>query len=464
VTSRAQLEAALDIVAAVLVAGCVIAAAAGSSIQYDILVVGRPARWVLIGLLLAFALGRAAFCIRMWRVPRLTAFALVAFCGLCLVSVVWSVNSHGTFVRAVGQGAVVVAVGALAGCIASRPALAGRMLDGLLAAVAVVALAGFVFWLLSPSRAAIPASVEYPSRFRGIEENPNTAALLLAIGMALALARAVRAQRAVARSGFVLLVLGFAASITASGSRGGLLAAFVGLFAVAVLSPIRLRTRVAVAAVVVAGLGISAWTMTIPKALQAPAPTAPAAVTSTASGNAEAVLPLVQEIGNPWWTHRAGDSKRSLFNTNVRARAWEGAFHQALGRPLLGYGFGAERWAFVNRYYAFSSENPENGYLGLFLQVGALGLAAFLAVVALCLVPAGRAALRGSWNAVAAAGAVAAALAAGISQSYFHGAGSIAYVAFWVALLLSGVMGSADNTPSNPQTASASSRPRTGIA
>jgi hypothetical protein len=462
VTSRARLDAALDIAAAVLVAGCVVAAAAGSSIQYDILVVGRPARWVLIGLLLAFALGRAALRLPVWRVPPLMAFTLIAFCGLCLVSVVWSVNSHGTLVRAVGQGAVVVAIGALAGCVASRPKLAGRMLDGLLAAVAVVALAGFVYWLVNPSRAAIPASVEYPSRFRGIEENPNTAALLLAIGMALALARALRAQRAVARSGFILLVLGFTVSISASGSRGGLLAAFVGLFAVAVLAPVRLRTRVIVAGLVVAGLGISAWAMTVPKALPVAAPAA--VMASTPSRNAEAVLPLGQEIGSPWWTHRAGDSKRSLFNTHVRARAWVGALHQALGRPLLGYGYGAERWAFVNRYYAFASENPENGYIGLFLQIGALGLAAFLGVVALSLVPAIRAGLRGSWTAVAAVGAAAAALAAGISQSYFHGTGSIAYVAFWVALLLAGVMGSADNTLSNPDAASASSSPRTGIA
>jgi len=336
VTSRARFDAALDLVAAVLVAGCVVAAAAGSSIQYDILVVGRPARWVLIGLLLAFALGRAALCLPVWRVPQLTAFTLIAFSGLCLVSVVWSVNSHGTLVRAVGQSAVVVAIGALAGCVTSRPKLAGRMLDGLLAAVAVVALSGFIYWLVNPSRAAIPASVAYPSRFRGIEESPNTAALLLAIGVALALARALAAQRAVARSGFILLVLGFTASIAASGSRGGLLAAFVGLFAVAVLAPVRLRTRVAVAGLVVAGLGISAWAMTVPKALPVAAPATAAVVASTPSRNAEAVLPLGQEIGNPWWTHRAGDSKRSLFNAHVRTRAWVGALHQALGRPLLG--------------------------------------------------------------------------------------------------------------------------------
>lgn len=437
-SSRDRLESGLDAVAPVIVAACVLAAAAGSSIQQDIVVAGRPARWLLIGLLLSFALVRAALCLPVWQVPPKTAFVLFSFCGLALASVAWSVNPRGTLVRAVGVAAVIAAVAALAGCVRSRPVLAERLLDGVLAAAAVVAFAGFAYWLISPGHAAIPATAEYGSRYQGIEENPNTAAVLLAIGLPLALSRALWARNAAARTGFVVVILGFAASIVASGSRSGLLAGFVGLLTVTGLAPIKLRARVAVALLIVGALALSAWATTIPKALPAASSSAPTATTISRSRDAENVLPLSQEIGSPWWTHRSGDSKRSLFNTSVRTRAWVGTFHRALERPLLGYGFGAEQWAFVNRYYAFSSENPENGYLGLFLQLGMLGPLVFLLVVALCVVPGIRAARREPF-ALTAVGAAAAGLTAGISQSYFHGPGSIAFVALWVALLLAGV-------------------------
>jgi len=183
VSARAPLAAALDATAPVLVAACVLAAAAGSSVQRDILAAGRPARWVLLALLLAFGLVRAVLAGSEWRVPQAAAVALFTFCALALVSVGWSVNPHGTLVRALGLATVVAAVGALAGCVPSSPPLAGRLLDGVLAAAAVVAFAGFVYWLVSPEDAAIAATVEYPSRYQGIGQNPNTAPLLLAIGM-----------------------------------------------------------------------------------------------------------------------------------------------------------------------------------------------------------------------------------------------------------------------------------------
>src|SRR5262249_59297242 len=116
--------------------------------------------------------------------------------------------------------------------------------------------------------------------------------------------------------------------------------------------------------------GVAAWAMTIPSALPASTAaraSAPAARTADPR-NAEQAFQLSQEIGNPWWTHRNGGYTRSLFDTSVRLRALHGTIDRALERPLLGYGFGAEQWAFVNRYYAFNSEDPENGSVGIFLQ------------------------------------------------------------------------------------------------
>jgi len=206
--------------------------------------------------------------------------------------------------------------------------------------------------------------------------------------------------------------------------------------------PAKRAVRIAAALAVVVALAVSAWTMTIPKALHSTSPAAPTPARTMYSVNAEDVLPLQQEIGNPWWTHRSGDSRRSLFNASVRLRAWVGTFHRALARPLLGYGFGAEQWAFVNRYYAYVSQNPENGYLGLLLQLGFVGPPVFLFAVALCVVPGIRACLRrqsSAGYALAAIGAVTAALAAAMSQSYFHGPGSIAFVALWVSLAVAAV-------------------------
>lgn len=439
-TSRDRLENALDRATPVVVATCILAAAAGSSVQRNILAAGSPARWVLLGVLLVFAGVRVSLRVRVWRVPPKTAFVLAAFCGLALASVAWSVNPHGTLTRAVGVATVIAAIGALAGCVPSRPILADRVLDGVLAAAAVVAFAGFVYWLISPSHAAIQATSDYASRYQGIEQNPNTAALLLTIALPIAFGRALLARRTAARAGFVVLILGLAASIVASHSRSGLLAGLVSLLVVTALAPITSRARFAVALLVVASVAVSAWATTVPKALPTAASSTPTAAASISSRDAENVLPLSQEIGNPWWTHRSGNAKRSLFNTSVRTRAWVGTIHRALARPLLGYGFGAEQWAFVNRYYAFDSENPENGYLGLFLQLGVLGPLVFLLAVALCLGPGLRAA-RHLPYALAAVGAALAALTAGVSHSYFHGPGNIAYVALWVALLLSGVSG-----------------------
>jgi O-antigen ligase len=394
-----------------------------------------PARWVVLALLLAVAVARAVLCLPAWRFPPLPGVALGAFCGLGLVSIAWSVHRPGTVQRVVGEVVVIGSLGLLAGCAAARPVLRARLLDAVLFAAAIVAFAGFLYWLVEPERGVLAATVEYPSRYQGIEENPNTAALLLAMGMPLALARSLGAAGTAARVGFAALVLVFAASISASGSRGGLLAGFLALLVVAALARLDLRVRAGVAAGVVAALVVSAWAMTVPQALPVGSASSPPPVTR----NAELVLRLSQEIGNPWWTKGSGAVRRSLFSTSVRLRALRGTVRRALERPLLGYGFGAEQWAFVNRYYGFSSGNPENGYAGLFLQLGLVGLALFLVAVGSCLVYGVRACLRpvrGDALAVAAVGASVAGLAMGLSQSFFHGPGGIGYVALWTSLLV----------------------------
>jgi hypothetical protein len=442
VTPNDRLERRLDAAAPFIVAAAVFAAAAAYSSQKVALDNAGPVRWVMLALLAVFAVARAAASRDRLSFPRTAVWALVVFCGLSLVSTGWSVHPHGTLGRAIAQAVVAGAFVLFAACSVSSPTLGRRLLDGVLLGATLVALAGFVYWLANPSRAMLPATTDYGARFRGFEVSPDTSPVLLAIAMPIAFWRSLSAGDRLRRVAFFVVLIVLAGSVVATGSRGGILAGFVALLVVAAFAPLSRARRAALAAVVVAGLVVAAFVTTLPSPLSAPpsttTPAAPAAPVS--SRDADAVLPLEQEIGNPWWTHKSGnDKKRSLFNGSVRLRALEGTVEQAAKRPLLGYGFAAEQWAFVNRYYAFFSGNPENGYAGILLQLGIVGLLAWLAVLAACVVPAIRACLRDAGEhpyALGALGAAAGALGMGLSQSFFHGPGGIAYVAFWTALLL----------------------------
>ena len=83
-------------------------------------------------------------------------------------------------------------------------------------------------------------------------------------------------------------------------------------------------------------------------------------------------LPLESEFGFPGENVETGKT-RTLFFTSGRLQAWETAVEQGLDRPIAGYGFGTEDETFVDRSYLFVSEAVENSFIGVFLQLGALG-------------------------------------------------------------------------------------------
>ncbi|HEY3962170.1 MAG TPA: O-antigen ligase family protein [Gaiellaceae bacterium] len=437
---------ARELAAPAAIAASVIAAAFASAIQRDLFNVGRPLRWVILIVLAAVALTEALAHRRSWQLrPRVVA-PVAFFLALCLVSAGWSTSVHSTLGRAGGEIVVVVAVAALAGTVAARPARAERFLAGAVVGVAVIAVGSLVYLVTHPSGfygAWQAATTAYPRRFRGLEFNPNTLAMLLALAMPPALAWAVdRRRRRAQRLSLVALLALCAVEESLSGSRGGILAAATGCLVVAALLPIALPRRGLVMVAVLAGVIVVAGTSTIPKALPASAASPSTPAPKTRGINAERVLPLEAEIGNPWWTHKSGAIHRSLFETSERLRALKGSVQRGLERPLLGWGYGAETDAFVNRYYGFDSQNPENGYVGIFLQLGLIGLLAFLAAVGSCLA-AGIAGARRApgYTPAAIVGVAAAALVLGLSQSYFHGPGGVAFVAAWLSLLLASVLG-----------------------
>ena len=276
-------------------------------------------------------------------------------------------------------------------------------------------------------------------RFRGLGENPNTVAMLLAVGLPLAvwLALAGRAPERLAGAGLVLL---FAAEIAVSGSRGAVVAGFGG----ALLTGLVLGPTVGAKLAVAAGLVLLAGACLATSRLQHPAPVAasPAAapggaVTVRTRGiNANLSLRLEDELGHPPLGGYRPPVARTLLGSSGRAQAWVGAAHQAAGRPLLGYGFGTEDRVFVDRFYAFESSFVENSYLGTFLQLGAAGVTLLVGLLLTLSWNAYRALRRGrSRPAAAAAGVLLVAILIGLSQSGTLSVGNIAVASIWVCVL-----------------------------
>jgi hypothetical protein len=436
-----QLAIVLAIVTSVLAAGAIL-----SWIDE-----ARKLRW---GALLLLAVLAVAWALRERRQPAETPVAAVAgaavVVALVLASVAWSGRPALTAGRGAALTLLFVACAALAFATAGRPKLVERVLDGVLAGVATVAAGGLLVLLFEHDRAVAPATTVVPARYQGLGGGPNTATMLLAVGVPLAAHLAFARERGqawrLAGGGLLAILLG---SIVASGSRGALAGAFAGLLVYVLLRETRL-TRRAVAAGAVAALCALALGITrIPDPLPPGSANPPeASIGATAAGTAKIVprpgyveagryVRLQDEIGAP--PRGVGDTERrlrTLFGSSGRIEAWDGALGQVAERPLLGHGFGTEDRVFVDRYVHFNSGTPENSYVGLLLQLGAVGLAAFLALAALLLAPAIRASARLSGRelhlAAACAGGLVAGLVLGLFQSYLYAVGNNATAAVWI--------------------------------
>jgi O-antigen ligase len=150
-------------------------------------------------------------------------------------------------------------------------------------------------------------------------------------------------------------------------------------------------------------------------------------------------LPLESEFGFPGENAQTGHT-RTLFFTSGRFEAWDSAVAQGLERPIVGYGFGIEDETFVDRSYMFVSQAVENSFIGVFLQLGAVGVALILVALALPLAAWWRARSKLDPEtadcAAACAGAVAAGVILAVPQSYLTAVGSPPTAAFWVVLFL----------------------------
>lgn len=363
-----------------------------------------------------------------WAVAALAAL----FVGLGLVSASWSIDTRLSLARAASLAVLAVAAGALAVLAARDRDLARRLLLAILAGAVAVAAIGLVVLAVVYSDAVQPASEQYPARYRGMGQNPNTMPLLFAVALPLAAWWLWQARSRLERTAAAAAILLLDGSIVASGSRGAMLAAFSATLVFVLTAAPTARLRALLAAGTLALIVASVAIAQIPNATTGKAPRVP----PPGDRNAQDVLPLEGEIGRGPLDRPAPPIRRRLFGASGRARAWEGALDQAADRPALGYGFGTEEKVFVDRFYYFRSAVPENSYIGLLLQLGAAGLALFLAV-ALALLGAVAGAFRRAAGAdrrmVAAAGAVlVSGLVLGLTQSYFVSVGNVAVGSVWI--------------------------------
>jgi hypothetical protein len=378
-----------------------------------------------------------------WRYPRVgslrrpVVWAAVAFLALAAASAAWSPDPKLTLLRAAALAVTLAAGIGLASIAAGRPGFVAGILWAVVAGAAAVALLGLLVLSQSHDLAVQSATTQYPARYRGLGQNPNTVALLLALAVPLALWAFDLARTILAKSVAVAAFVLFDGSIVASGARGPLLAGFAGALVYLLVRAGSTRARVVSVAVAVIVLALDAGLTQIPKALE-PVPSSATKRPSTpapAPPNVELTRPLSDEIGAT-----GGVSiHRSLFGTSGRLRAWRGALGQVAERPFAGYGFGTEDRVFADRYYGFDSSLPENSYIGTLLQLGLAGALAFAALLA-AIVAVGARALRraapGRLDAAACASIASAGLVLAVTQSYLTSVGNVATVPFWVAALL----------------------------
>jgi O-antigen ligase len=434
-------EYALDLAVPVVLACTVFALACGSSSVTQLAQAGRPLRWVALFVLLALAAACAYVRggLRL-ALPTSVLVAAAAFALLALVSTLWSVDQRLTAGRAVSIAVLLAAAAALGQVAALDARAAERILLGVLAGAAAVALAGLLVLAFDHAAAVESATPDLPARYQGLGENPDTAALLLAVCFPLVagLLFRLRGRRALVLVAALALLLD--GSVVASGSRGSLIAGFVGVLVVVATARVSMRARALAGVGAAVLLAVSIVIALAPKskgytAQQLAAQKAEAAASAAKHAgskppryvNVEGPLPLDSDIGT--LLAGTGQATRTFFGLSGRGVAWRGALDQADERPVLGYGFGTENHVFVDRYALFVSGLVEDSYIGIDLQLGAVGLVALLALAGTLLAAAARSRL--PREAAAPAGVLVVGLALGFVQSYLYSAGNIGTLTVW---------------------------------
>ena len=446
---RPSLERALQLA----IAATIVTAVLASGALLSWIGPARKLRWAALAALVVIAL---ALFRRRHRFVGAEVYAVAAaFIAVALLSGTWSAFSRLTVGRAIALGLLFVAAAAVASAASGGATSVRVPLYGVLGGVAAVGVGGLLVLAFAHDRAVQPASTSLPARYQGLGGGPDTATMVLALGVPLAAFALVDTRRTAARVAAAVLLLLLLGSIVASGSRGALAAAFVGLFACAIAFAGSARSRLAAVGAVAVLLVVAVVGVGIPKPLShAPAtaanPAGDAATQESQFGrpakppprlNASPPPRLQDDVGHPPFGVADTTKKpRTLFGSSGRGEAWYGALRLAAERATAGFGFGTEDHVFVDRYVDFNSNVIEDSYLGVFLELGVVGAALLLSLFVLlarrALLAVRSLPLPELRTAGACAGVVAAGLVLAFFQSYLYAAGNNATAAFWICAFL----------------------------
>ncbi|MEP7335539.1 MAG: O-antigen ligase family protein [Actinomycetota bacterium] len=431
---RVQLEGAIQVAVVGLI---VVIALVASHMQPWNFPAFHPMR--AFALIELAALAVAYLVVTRARLSPLPGAAVTATFTLnALLSAAWSSNASVTTDRALGFAGLVLAAAALALGAVDRPRVAAQLMLALLAATTLIAILGLVELWRAYDQAVLPATKQQGARYNGIGQNPNQIPMLIALTLPFAL-WFLRESRGRLRAVALAVVLLLAGSLVASSSRGALVAAFAGCVVYLVAAvPHRWKAILA---------GGTALFLVAAALTQLPQPAAEnpdlypefGRTPSLGPKDIYSQLPLESEFGFPGENVDPGKT-RTLFSASGRLQAWESAVDQGLERPIAGFGFGTEDETFVDRSYGFVSDAVENSFIGVFLQLGALGVALLVAALALPLAAWWRVRPRldpeAGEVAAACAGAVVAGVVLAVPQSYLTSVGSPPTAAFWISFFL----------------------------
>jgi len=408
-------------------------AAASSSV----LTHGRTseARWAMLGVLAAVAVLVAAARPRRPLVVPAPALLAGVFVVLAAASTLWSVDPRLTVKKTAANALLVGTAFLLAYACEGRRERVERVLHGVLGGAVLVAVAGLVVLSVDRTDAAPGKVDQFLSRFQGFGERPTTDAMLYALALPVAALVVVRARSVRGRA---LGIAAFALVDTLlifSGSRGPQIGGIAGTV---VLGLVLSRRGLLVLAAAVAATTVLAVVVVLAQTQGRPPAPQPG---STASAPATASRPaasspgeLAQELG-----HGSNTDQRTIFGSSGRLGAWSFAIRQGNERPGLGFGFGTEERVFENHTYGYEGNQVSSSWIGLYLQLGLVGVLLLLAIwgslaaTLLGLVRRGRDPV-----ALAAAGVVVAALPLTFVESWIYAVGNVATVPFWISALLLG--------------------------
>jgi hypothetical protein len=455
---------------------CVFAFAAGSSSFRGLKSFAGPVRWVLLFVLLDFALLEAAVIVHRRGFPKgLRRFVPlpIAFVVLTIVSAGWSFEPRVTVEHAISLAILLATVGALSIASDGDPLLRRRLLTSTIVAAGVVATIGLLMLAAGINIAAQPSTPVTPWRFRGFGENPNTVALLAAIVVPVAAWAAATSRSVRARNVWCVVLVLLVASVVIAQSRGAEAGMFVGgsvvLGVLIERWPRKLAAIAAFAAPLAVGLLVRHVTQPAPPpfvtgVLAVPAAKLPRVYPSSSSSQSKgsaggnvaglgsgalgplpppAIRPEALPARSDEYGHPAVSPDAVTQIASGRIAAWRGALALVGQRPLLGYGFGTESQVFVDRYYSFQGDRPENSIIGVLLQLGVIGLALMVGIAAQLAwfgIKTISSACDRASRAVAALGlgTLAAAMIVGVIQSYLYAAGNIAVLTLWLVVFLAG--------------------------